>query len=381
MYAYISLDTFYSSQVPDQDRAVVVVRGSEVVCANSVARLRGVHRGMHRTEAQTLVFDAHWVDYLPLDYAASQEAWLNEALHLVDQIQTDGQHACWLPMHSHASPEDLVRALVLRLGYDARAGIGSSRWLSRWASRLAEPGTVVTLDQVGPWLNELPIVSMPLTPEVVERCKRLGLHTVGQLLHVPMGQMRAQFGKESAAMMALARGYDTSIFSPDYPPNSFASRVDLPGGVEDRSSLDAALTTLGREMAQTLAEHDAEVRDVAITLEWADALPTRLERRFARPMRQGASLVLAARMMLENFALTEPIWGIRMQLMRTERVGQTQAAFETMQSATDRELQVRRCIRNITSLFGDSSLKPAGALSTTRRQQVLKAWKDAIGWQ
>ncbi len=381
MYAYVVLDTFYSSQAGLTDQPCVVLRGTEVLCADEMAQRQGVHRGMHRTEARSLLSNAHWVDYKALDYETPQEEWLNMTLELVDQVQTHGEHACWLPMHSHAQPQDLVEALLARVGYGARAGMGSSRWLAQWASRLSAPGAVTVMPRLGPWLNELPVSALPLEAALLDRCKHLGLHTLGQLLAVPMAQLRGQFGKQSAAIMALARGYDVSVFAPDYPPNSYSCRVDLPGGTEDRLALDEALTNLGAQLAERLAEDDAEVRDVALILEWSEAAPSRHERRFARPMRRGASLTLAARMMLDHAAPQEPIWGIRLQALRTERTRSTQPAFETMQSPKDRDVHVRRAVRSLSSLFGDDALRPASAMPTTRRQRVLRAWKDAIGWQ
>ena len=85
------------------------------------------------------------------------------------------------------------------------------------------------------FLEPLPVAGhLPLEPDLVERLRRFGLRSLGQLAALPLAAVEAQFGKEGLVALRLARGEDSRPLLPWQPPQR----------MEESSSLDPPVDNL-----------------------------------------------------------------------------------------------------------------------------------------
>ena len=95
------------------------------------------------------------------------------------------------------------------LGLSCSIGIGPTRLLAKLAAELDKPGGLSTLTEsdVGGRLRELPAGDLyGIGPATVERLRRVGIVTIGQLQDVPLPVLQATFAKSAAALKELAFG-------------------------------------------------------------------------------------------------------------------------------------------------------------------------------
>jgi len=71
---------------------------------------------------------------------------------------------------------------------------------------------------------------LPVDGALIERLRLFGLRTLGDLAHLPLAAVEAQFGTEGLRALRLARGEDTSPLVPWAPPQRMeeSSRLDPP---------------------------------------------------------------------------------------------------------------------------------------------------------
>jgi len=120
-------------------------------------------------------------------------------------------------------------------------GLGSGKFVARTAAALAAtsvtssrgriPVRVVPPGSERSFLAPLGVGDhLPIDGALAERFKLFGLRTLGDLAHLPLAAVEAQFGAEGLRVLRLARGEDTSPLLPWAPPQRMeeSSRLDPP---------------------------------------------------------------------------------------------------------------------------------------------------------
>jgi protein ImuB len=134
----------------------------------------------------------------------------------------------------------------------------------------------------------------------VERFKRWGLRTLGDLAALPAADLVARMGRPALAWQAMARGEDVGPLVPTLAEERFESSIELEWPIEDLEPLSFVLTRLLEPLSTRLERRDrgAAVLHVLLRLVTREVYARRLE--LPSPMRDVRTLRTLALLDLES---------------------------------------------------------------------------------
>ncbi len=304
----LDLDTFFVSVErlldPSLQGLPVVVGGRTgqrgvVTAASYEVRPLGVRSGMPMSEARRLAPHAvfrptrHGV-YGP--YAKQVRAVLER---FSPEVQTASIDEFFLDFRGcerlYAQPDDVdgdqaIRRAVRQMrqaiqdevGLPASAGIGGTRVVAKMASRDAKPAGVcmVPVGQELPFVWERPVRALPgIGPAGETRLVGAGIHTLGQLLELPSGPLRARFGDLSASvrrrLLRPARlSADRPAFREHDPAGathgSLSNERTFARNVARGERVEAQLRALAQRVCWRARRRGIRARSVSVKLRSAD---------------------------------------------------------------------------------------------------------------
>ncbi|MFQ3667650.1 MAG: hypothetical protein SNJ61_01990 [Fimbriimonadaceae bacterium] len=393
-FLHLRVPHFYSGTLlklgsVDRARGLAVHRDKRLVDLDERARRAGLRAGMSLPEAKTLGTGVQFVEWSEEDFRDSQSRWLDRCVGYADVVEPDGQDAAWLDLSSHPDPADVARSLAAdlkaSLGWEVRTGLSSVKWIARLASELphtpALPSAVLAVDRPSEFIAELPVEYLePVGADIRRQLRFLGYRTIGEVACIPVEVLRGPFGERAWAVHQAARGVSSEEVVRVYPPDSLAARIRFEGGADNREPVWRGVDRLANELGRALLGRDRVGRRLDVTLLEESAPPETLQRKFAKPIACPRTVRSAIRLILgESFA--RPIVELRARIPVLEVPAKGQRELSGAASRQDRMLFVQRAIGDVRSAFGDRAVRPAADLPVPRRVRVLRAWKDATGWQ
>lgn len=209
---------------------------------------------------------------------------------------------------SLAALEQAIRAAVPPL-LRPRFGFGSGKFVAAAAARSAEGESRMCSVPAGEkdtaaFLRPLSMrhLDSVLAPDVLHRLELLGLHTLGDLAHLPLGAVQAELGPPGARAWRLAHGRDTEpvVPRPSLSSVQAALRFDDP-----LASVDAVMAALDQLLAQTFSHPTLagrSVRQVRLRALLADGLSWERSYTFKEALasREAARFALKSKLELPN---------------------------------------------------------------------------------
>lgn len=373
---WLEWDGFYADYSLDQPQ--VVVRDRLVLDANAAARSHKIEPGMGVPLVRTLCPGCLHKAWLESDTTEKQSQWLDVCVSFSDRIEPIDGHIAAVDLTGHPDPLDiasrlnsrLMKELPHRLSY----GFGPVKWLARLAMR-HEVGTLA-LREPAAFLSVLPVCDLlPVDPEHRERLLALGCKTVGEVAALPVSVLRSQFGKDGASVALAARGQTPDPVNPSYPKGSLRESFLFDGAVDDAESLDRALYATAKRIAARLkGRQSAHVR---LEAKGEDGRIKTTERRLTRPVHNAPTLLAAARALLAQSRLCEPVSALCLQLSNLEQANAVQEGFFVQK--VDRGAQ--QVVSGLNDAFGEGAVTLAAKVEVPRRQLVIKEWQRATGWR
>ncbi|MFN2462282.1 MAG: hypothetical protein ABR573_00075, partial [Candidatus Dormibacteria bacterium] len=205
-------------------------------------------------------------------------------------------------------------------------GLGASKFVARTAASLAATAVATTRGEIPvrsvaagserSFLAPLGVGEhMPVDRALVERFKLFGLRTLGDLAHLPLAAVEAQFGSEGLRALRLARGEDTSPLIPWAPPQRMeeSSRLDPP--VDNLTPLLFVARGLVDRLGGRLVEDGHAATAVRLTLDLEDD-PNPVEKllRLRSPMTTPEDLWRPVQALLQHLELRRPVGRVQLRL-------------------------------------------------------------------
>ncbi|HRF58413.1 MAG TPA: hypothetical protein PLH94_00705 [Fimbriimonadaceae bacterium] len=390
VFLYVSINGFYLPCGDDEPR--VVHHEGRVLDRNNLARRRGITLGMPLHEAKLAVPEARFELFESSRYRGRRAQWLDVCAEFADRIEAGLPHETTLDLSDHPRPEELaaelVSALRRRLGLKVQAGLAPAVWTARLAASRCdaqalalglEPLEVVREPRAA--LAELPTEMLdPVEAVHLQRLIFLGYRTIGEVARAPESALRRQFGDEAFRIRRAACGYAIEDLHPNYPADKLLGRIPFDGEIDDRHTLRAALTSLGKKLGDTLVEQDRQSHEMTLVFETERCIPLVRKRIFTKPLNTSESVAFAINLLADQDPPEEPIVGIRARLgdlTRSKRVQKTLVAPR----AGARETQgLDHALDRVIACFGVERIQKASERIEPRRLRVLRAWKEATGW-
>ena len=286
---HVDMDAFYASvelrQRPDLLGTPVIVGGVNrgvVLSCTYEAKALGVRSGMSSTAARRLAplatflspdFDSYTaVSRSVVAVFASVSATVESASIDEAFLDLSGSLRMFGPP---ASIGERVRAIVAdEQGITCSVGIGPSKFVAKMASRAAKPDGLVEVaaEQVVEFLHPMPVEAMWGVGEPsARRLHALGVETVGQLAHAPVGALRSTFGPHAGrSLQELAWGRDRRRVVPMEPERSVGSQETLGRDTDDPEVVRRELLRMADRTASRMRLAGLAGRTVSISIRFAD---------------------------------------------------------------------------------------------------------------
>ena len=259
MILHVDMDAFYAAVMtrerPDLQQLPVIVGGGHrgvVLSANYLARGSGVRSGIPMGRARRLCPHAEVIrpDYELLStVSASVMELFARVTPLVQPLSLDEAfldvRGAVRRLGTPPQIAELIRAQVAdEQGVTCSVGVADTIGVAKVASRHAKPDGVVVVpaDEVVPFLHPLPVEDLwGVGDKTGAQLRRLGLSTVGDVAHTPVGTLRRAIGHAAGGHIHdLAWGIDERSVS-----GVRSARAFTPAATPDKSI--GADETFGRD--------------------------------------------------------------------------------------------------------------------------------------
>lgn len=159
-----------------------------------------------------------------------------------------------------------VRA-AMPVGADGRIGVAPTLFTAHQAARRAVHGTplVVAGDEVAGFLAPLPVACLPISMKSAERCRDMGLDTIGSIAALPRSAALERLGFDGIRAWELARGMPDRPLRPRVPPRPLSARIEFADPAGTLGALETAARLLIDELAASAAAAAGAVRTLTVS--------------------------------------------------------------------------------------------------------------------
>jgi len=306
----LDLDTFFVSVERILDPSLVgkpVVVGGRpggrgvVTAASYEVRRFGVRSGMSLTEAGRL---APHAIYLPTRHGVYGE-YAEKVRRIAESFTPESRVASIDEMYLdfrgceavYRRPEDdnddvtierMVRSITARiqdeLGLPSSCGIASSKALAKIASGMAKPAGVLLIPagEEAAFMRPLPVRKLPGIGPVAERkLHRAGLYTLGDIIAVPVDELRGVFGAWAEVIHRNAQGLGNADLGRDRPAfrehdpegeqvGSISNERTFLEDMSDPRCIEDRLCSLTERVCWRARKRGVKARTVTLKLRYAD---------------------------------------------------------------------------------------------------------------
>jgi DNA polymerase-4 len=333
------MDAFYVAvevrRRPELAGLPVVVGGTSdrgvVAAASYEARRYGVHSAMPSTRARRLCPAAI---FLAGDFAAYEEA--SRQVHDVFQSYTPIVEGIALDeafldvtgaLRLFGTGVEIAASIRQRvadeLALSCSVGVAPTKLLAKLASVAAKPKADPTgirpgagVVEVAPgeelaFLHPLPVQALwGVGPATLERLRRLGVSTVGDLAAVAEGTLVHSLGKANGRHLhRLAKGIDDRPVEPDRAIKSIGHEQTFARDVHDPAELTLEIVRMADAVASKLRNHGLVGRTITLKVRFGTFTTITRSSTVADPLDGGPAITAVARMLLDT---VDPTPGVRL---------------------------------------------------------------------
>jgi protein ImuB len=157
-------------------------------------------------------------------------------------------------LYKNDLPARRIVSALKRAGIEGRAAAAPSIGAAWAASRyLSEPLIIIPPHRLKNVLAGLPVDALRLEPEIAAVLHRLGLHRVGDLLHLPPKTLLRRFGLKTVERIDQAFGRQAENFEPLKLPEVFYASRTFESPLVNRVHVQAAVLQLFEKVFTQLA--------------------------------------------------------------------------------------------------------------------------------
>jgi DNA polymerase-4 len=317
---HLDMDAFFVEVERRHDPALrgrpVLVGGrgnrSVVAAASYETRRHGVRSGMPMAHARRLVPAAVVV---PPDHGrygdASREVFgvLESFTPRVEPISVDEAFldVGGLRLHHETAVEcvgEIRRAIRERTGLPSSAGIATSKFIAKMASRDAKPDGVLLVGsgEETAFLHPKPIRDLWGVGEATHaRLEELGLVTIGDIAAHPRDALTRRLGESLGTMLAdLSHAIDPRPVGPEDHARSISVEETFEEDLVDREAMDLVLLAQADRLATRLRRNGVMAGTVTLKARYPDFTTVTRSHTFREPVATSAELLEAARQLLER---------------------------------------------------------------------------------
>jgi len=221
-----------------------------------------------------------------------------------------------LPAERPISPQEWQERVIDPLegmGISVRVGVAATPDFAFLAAQHANRVRIV--DDNHAFVSPLPLAALSPSPALQEILENWGVHTVGDLLALPMSQVCDRLGTEAVSVWEIAQGGSSRPLVLVKPPERFEESMDIEFPVETLEPLLFLLRRFLDQLSRRLEAVYLVAAEVKLSLRFDTG--THFERSFLlpRPTRSVEVLFRLLHSSLENFTSEAPIIGVGLSVI------------------------------------------------------------------
>jgi len=379
---HVDMDAFYASvelrSRPElRGRPVIVGGGTRgvVLSATYEARTFGVHSAMPIMRARRLCPQAVVLPPSPATYREASAGVMELFRSVTPLVEPIALDEAFLDVSSArrrlGRPAQIGEWLRARVADEQEitcsVGVAGTKFVAKLASARCKPDglLVVPRADVVSFLHPLPVGALwGVGERTGEILVRLGLRTVGDLAHTPVGTLqRALGGAVGAHLAALAWGRDERLVVATEPDKSVGAEETFGRDVDDPVVIHRELLRLSDRTAERLRATAQRGRTVSIKVRFADFTTITRSRTLTDPTDIGREIYDTARSLFDALGLQRArlrLVGVRVEGLRPAQAAHRQLRLGERDAGwREAELAVDRASRR----FGAGSVRPAALVS------------------
>lgn len=316
---------------------LVVTQGrgphAEVVAISRAARAAGLRPGRLSAAQARAAVDRLVVR--PRDPAAERSAsraLADVAASVASRVEIAADGAVFLDAggstHLATSETGLTAALAaraVRVGLEARVGIGAGMTVARLAARHGDGAQVVPPGTERGFLAPLPITCLAPPPDLLATLARWGVHRLGDLARLPAAEVTTRLGRGGAALVAAARGDDERPLAPTPPDGAVCEQLSLEHALDAIEPLLFVLRGLVERALERIGLHGVGCRQLDLVLDLDDRSRDARRVALAAPTRDPKTILTCLRVEIEARPPRAAIVGVRLDaapaLVRATQLG------------------------------------------------------------
>ncbi|MCM0621629.1 DNA polymerase IV [Nocardioides bruguierae] len=388
---HVDMDAFYASVAtrdrPDLADVPVIVGGGHrgvVLSANYPARVYGVRSGMPSTRARRLCPDAVVIAPDHDEFSVVSSAVMEVFRRVTPLVEALSMDEAFLDVRGavrRLGPPAVIAEQVRAVIHDEQritcsVGVAATVSVAKLASKRAKPDGVVVVppERVTTFLHPLDVGELYGVGEKTRASlHRLGLVTVGDVAHTPVGTLRRALGDALGTHLhELAWGTDRREVSPGRsgvfgngggdPERSMGAQETFSRDVDDREVVLRELLRLTSRVTTRMRVAGVAGRTVAITVRFADFTTITRSRTLSEATDVTQEVYRAAVGIYDALGLQRArlrLVGVRVEnLLPREQVHHQHLLGEREHGWSEADRAMDRATRR----FGDAAVRPASLL-------------------
>ncbi len=194
-------------------------------------------------------------------------------------------------------------------------GIGPNKLLAKLGSDMQKPDGLVLISpgDVSEVLEDLPVKELcGIGPNLTRNLGAMGIHTCGELGRAPLEELVARFGVVGERLRDMGRGIDddpvvTLAEQHAEESKSIGHSMTLDEDCSDLSLIERHILQLSEKVGRRLRRGSYSGRTVCLTLRYTDFQTFSRQRRLRHAVNHGLDICAAARELLGELRLTQPV--------------------------------------------------------------------------
>ncbi len=191
----------------------------------------------------------------------------------IDEAYLDVSGSVRLFGDARAVAEQIRTRIRGEVGLTASVGIAPNKFLAKLASDMNKPDGLTLIDpgRVQETLDPLPVGAIfGVGPKMVERLRRMGVRTIGELRALSEEGLRQRFGNYGAHLWRLARGLDDRPVHADREAKSIGHEQTFGVDLADADEVRRVLARQAEDVARRVRRHGLLARTVTVKIRFGD---------------------------------------------------------------------------------------------------------------
>jgi len=252
-----------------------------------------------------------------------------------------------------------------RLGLTASIGVAPNKFLAKLASDMDKPDglTVIREADAARLLAPMPVSAMPgVGPAGVERLRREGVVTIGDLRQLGPQRMRTLFGSEADRLRERAFGRDDRPVSTDRVARSISHERTFPVDVDDRRIVRGVMLDLADQASRRLRAAGRVAHGVQLKIRYGAFQTISRSRALPAPANDRLPVARAAAQLYDEWASTS-FAPVRLIGVAAAPLGEPAAQASLFADpAQDRRRSLDRVLDQIVDRFGKRAVRRGASL-------------------